>query len=47
MNHAGHLDKDLIVVLNDNEMSIAGKCRRTLQLPQPHLFHGAIDGFDA
>lgn len=23
MNHAGHLDKDLIVVLNDNEMSIA------------------------
>jgi len=23
INHAGHLDKDLIVVLNDNEMSIA------------------------
>lgn len=23
MNHAGHLDKDLIVILNDNEMSIA------------------------
>jgi len=23
MNHAGHLDKDMIVVLNDNEMSIA------------------------
>lgn len=23
MNHAGHLDRDLIVVLNDNEMSIA------------------------
>ncbi|MCK8825440.1 1-deoxy-D-xylulose-5-phosphate synthase [Fuchsiella alkaliacetigena] len=23
LNHAGHLDKDLIVVLNDNEMSIA------------------------
>jgi 1-deoxy-D-xylulose-5-phosphate synthase len=23
MNHAGHLDKDLVVVLNDNEMSIA------------------------
>jgi len=24
MNHAGHLKKDLIVVLNDNEMSISG-----------------------
>jgi len=24
LNHAGHLNKDLIVVLNDNEMSIAG-----------------------
>lgn len=23
MNHAGHLDKDMIVILNDNEMSIA------------------------
>ncbi len=23
LNHAGHLDKDLIVILNDNEMSIA------------------------
>ncbi len=23
MNHAGHLDKDLVVILNDNEMSIA------------------------
>jgi 1-deoxy-D-xylulose-5-phosphate synthase len=23
MNHAGHLDKDLIIILNDNEMSIA------------------------
>ncbi|HEY3306863.1 MAG TPA: 1-deoxy-D-xylulose-5-phosphate synthase [Desulfuromonadaceae bacterium] len=23
MNHAGHLDKDMIIILNDNEMSIA------------------------
>ena len=23
LNHAGHLDKDLIVILNDNEMSIS------------------------
>lgn len=23
MNHAGHLDKDMVVILNDNEMSIA------------------------
>ncbi len=26
LNHAGDLEKDLIVILNDNEMSISKKC---------------------
>ena len=35
INHAGHLHTPLVVVLNDNEMSIRPQCRRPAALPQP------------
>ena len=46
LNHAGSLPTDLLIVLNDNDMSISGKCRRPLQLPGarlvgPHVFASA------
>ena len=31
MNHAGDIRPDMLVVLNDNEMSISGKCWRAQQ----------------
>ena len=35
LNHAGHLDKNLIVILNDNEMSISPNVGALSSFPQP------------
>jgi 1-deoxy-D-xylulose-5-phosphate synthase len=47
LNHAGHLKSDLLVVLNDNEMSISpnvGACRRIDQLLSSRLFSSVREG---
>ncbi|CAK0772253.1 hypothetical protein CCP3SC1_660012 [Gammaproteobacteria bacterium] len=44
LNHAGDLEADLLVVLNDNNMSIPPQCRGAFQLPRPYpLGTGLLD----
>ena len=52
LNHAGHLDKDLVVILNDNEMSIAENVgaissfmSRTITSEFVHTIKKEMEGF--
>lgn len=47
MNNAGHLGKRLIVILNDNEMSIAPPRRRDVGLPLEALCRRSIPGIES